>query len=103
MQFSGNKTEKEGSGQSADKSEDEAEIVIHTRVSGLGMFFDRQVIPTLPRLISSHKNALRRTGMQSHFFKTSDPAPGKRGFSGFYHIFIIIKNTVFILLSTVSD
>ena len=35
MQFSGNKAEKEGGGQSADKSEDEAEIVIHTRVTSL--------------------------------------------------------------------
>ncbi|MHA3691505.1 hypothetical protein [Akkermansia sp. AKK6] len=67
------------------------------------MFFDQQVVPTLPRLISPHKNALRRTGMQSHFFKASGSAPGKRGFTGFYHIFIIIKNTVFILLSIVSD
>lgn len=39
------------------------------------MFFDQQVVPTLPRLISPHKNALRRAGMQSHFFNAAVQRP----------------------------
>jgi len=49
MQFSGNKAEKKGSGQSADKSENKAEIVIHTRVTGIRGILDRQVVFTLSR------------------------------------------------------
>lgn len=67
MQFSGNKAEKKGSGQSADKSENKAEIVIHTRVTGIRGILDRQVVFTLSRFIFPHKNALRRMEMQSHF------------------------------------
>ena len=67
MQFSGNKAEKKGCGQSADKSENKAEIVIHTRVTGIRGILDRQVVFTLSRFIFPHKNALRRMEMQSHF------------------------------------
>ena len=67
MQFSGNKAEKKGSGHSADKSENKAEIVIHTRVTGIRGILDRQVVFTLSRFIFPHKNALRRMEMQSHF------------------------------------
>lgn len=73
MQFSGNKAEKKGSGQSADKSENKAEIVIHTRVTGIRGILDRQVVFTLSRFIFPHKNALRRMEMQSHFCMKNGP------------------------------